>query len=92
MLASVALMIGGIAQLVGAVVGTALGLNVVADDQYIALVLPARLFQSEFEKRVIATTILSRTVADTGTVTPPLVSWNSCGAYMSAALGVPTLL
>lgn len=79
-------------QLVGTVVGTALGLNVVAGDQYIALVLPVRLFQGEFEKRGIATTTLSRAVADAGTVTSPLVPWNSCGAYMSAVLGVPTLL
>ena len=79
-------------QLVGAVVGTAFGLNVVAGDQYIALVLPVRLFQDEFEKRAIATTTLSRAVADAGTVTSPLVPWNSCGAYMSAVLGLPTLL
>jgi NhaC family Na+:H+ antiporter len=79
-------------QLVGTVVGTALGLNVVAGDQYIALVLPVRLFQGEFEKRDIPTTTLSRAVADAGTVTSPLVPWNSCGAYMSAVLGVPTLL
>ena len=25
-------------------------------------------------------------------LTSPLVPWNSCGAYMSAVLGVPTLL
>ena len=72
--------------------GTAVGLNVVAADQYIALVLPVRLFKSEFEKRGLAPQNLSRAVADAGTVTSPLVPWNSCGAYMSAVLGVPTLL
>ena len=35
--------------------------------------------------------MLSRTVEDTGTVTSPLVPWNSCGAYMSGVLGVPTM-
>jgi NhaC family Na+:H+ antiporter len=70
---------------------TALGLNIVAADQYIALVLPARVFRSEFEKRGLAPQNLSRAVADAGTVTSPLVPWNSCGAYMSAVLGIPTL-
>lgn len=79
-------------RLVASVTGTAIGLNVVAGDQYVALVLPARLFRAEFEERGLPTTGLSRTIADAGTVTSPLVPWNSCGAYMSAVLGVPTLL
>ncbi len=82
----------GTARLVGTTAGTAVGLNVVAADQYIALVLPARFFRSEFGRRGIQPEVLSRTVADAGTVTSPLVPWNSCGAYMAAVLGVPTLL
>ncbi|MFF5923876.1 Na+/H+ antiporter NhaC family protein [Streptomyces flavochromogenes] len=69
----------------------AFGLNVVAGDQYIALVLPSRVFRLEFEKRGLAPTNLSRLAADSGTVTSALVPWNSCGAFMGAVLGVPTL-
>lgn len=69
----------------------AFGLNVVAGDQYIALVLPTRLFRTEFTKRGIGPTSLSRLAADSGTVTSPLVPWNSCGAFMGAVLGVSTL-
>jgi NhaC family Na+:H+ antiporter len=69
----------------------AFGLNVVAGDQYIALVLPARVFRVEFARRGLAPTNLSRLAADSGTVTSPLVPWNSCGAFMGAVLGVPTL-
>jgi NhaC family Na+:H+ antiporter len=72
--------------------GTALGLNIVAADQYIALVLPVRTFKGEFEARGFAPEVLSRAAADAGTVTSPLIPWNSCGAYMSAVLGIPTLL
>jgi NhaC family Na+:H+ antiporter len=68
------------------------GLNVVAGDQYIALVLPSKIFKVEFQRRGLAPTNLSRLTADSGTVTSPLVPWNSCGAYMGAVLGVPTLL
>lgn len=68
------------------------GLNVVAGDQYIALVLPTRTFRAEFAKRDLAPSNLSRLAADSGTVTSPLVPWNSCGAFMSSTLGVSTLL
>ena len=67
------------------------GLNVIAGDQYIALVLPSRVFRAEFAKRGLAPTNLSRLAADSGTVTSPLVPWNSCGAFMGAVLGVSTL-
>lgn len=77
--------------LVGTVVGTAFGLNLVAGDQYVAVVLPARIFKAEFKKRGLAPTNLSRAVADGGSVTSPLIPWNSCGAYMAAVLGVSTL-
>ena len=69
---------------------SAFGLNIIAGDQYIALVLPARTFKAEFAKRGIHPTALSRLCADSGTVTSPLVPWNSCGAFMSAVLGVST--
>jgi NhaC family Na+:H+ antiporter len=67
------------------------GLNVVAGDQYIAIVLPVRLFRAEFADRHLAPSNLSRLAADGGTVTSPLVPWNSCGAFMAAVLGVATL-
>jgi NhaC family Na+:H+ antiporter len=78
--------------LIGGVVATAVGLNLAAGDQYVAIVLPARIFKTEFKKRGLASTNLSRAVAEGGSVTSPLVPWNSCGAYMAAVLGVPTLL
>ncbi|MEV0273731.1 Na+/H+ antiporter NhaC [Hamadaea sp. NPDC050747] len=74
-----------------AVFACGFGLNVVAGDQYIALVLPSRVFRLEFEKRGLAPTNLSRLAADSATVTSPLVPWNSCGAFMGAVLGVPVL-
>jgi Na+:H+ antiporter, NhaC family len=80
--------IGG---LVTALVATCIGVNVIASDQYIAIVLPARMFRAEFERRGLQPVALSRAVGDSGSVTSPLIPWNSCGAYMAAALGVPTL-
>ena len=76
--------------LIGAVNASGIGLNVVAGDQYVAVVLPARMFRGEFERRGLAPQVLSRAVEDSGTVTSVLVPWNTCGAYISGVLGVPT--
>ena len=76
--------------LIGGVNASGIGLNVVAGDQYVAVVLPARMFRGEFERRGLAPQVLSRAVEDSGTVTSVLVPWNTCGAYISGVLGVPT--
>ncbi|KAF1700635.1 Na+/H+ antiporter NhaC [Pseudoxanthomonas suwonensis] len=77
--------------LVATTIATALGMNIVAADQYMSLVLPGRLFQSEYRRRGLAPQNLSRALEDGATITSPLVPWNSCGAYMAATLGVATL-
>jgi Na+:H+ antiporter, NhaC family len=77
-------------RLIAAVNGSGIGLNVIAGDQYVADVLPARMFRSEFERRGLAPEVLSRAVEDSGTVTSVLVPWNTCGAYISGVLGVST--
>ena len=76
--------------LILAVNSSGIGLNVIAGDQYVADVLPARMFRDEFEQRNLAPEVLSRAVEDSGTVTSVLVPWNTCGAYISGVLGVPT--
>ena len=73
-----------------AVAGSAIGLNILAGDQYVADVIPARTFSPEFKKRGYRPETLSRIVEDNGTVTSVLVPWNSCGAYHAAVLGVAT--
>lgn len=70
---------------------TAIGTNIVAADQYIAIVLPGRLYRLEFQRRKLAPVNLSRALEDAGTITSPLIPWNTCGAYMAGTLGVPTL-
>jgi NhaC family Na+:H+ antiporter len=77
-------------QLILSVNASGVGLNVVAGDQYVADVLPARMFREEFARRGLAPQVLSRAVEDSGTVTSVLVPWNTCGAYISGVLGVPT--
>jgi NhaC family Na+:H+ antiporter len=76
--------------LVASLVGSIFATNVITADQYIAIVLPGRMFRSAFAKRGFAPVVLSRTVGDTATPTSALIPWNSCGAYMAATLGVAT--
>lgn len=78
--------------LFASVIVTCLGTNIIAGDQYIAIVLPGRMFRAEFKKRQLAAKNLSRTLEDSGTITSVLIPWNTCGAYMAGALGVPTLV
>jgi Na+:H+ antiporter, NhaC family len=77
--------------LIASTIATAFGCNLVAADQYMAIVLTGRLFKPEYEKRGLAPENLSRALEDGGTLTSPLVPWNTCGAYMAATLGIATL-
>src|SRR5690606_23467728 len=65
-----------------------LGLNVIASDQYLAIVIPGKMFKKAYEDRNLAPENLSRTLEDSGTVTSVLIPWNTCGAYQSGVLGV----
>lgn len=76
--------------LIGSVLLTCIGMNVIAADQYIAIVLPGRMYRAEFKRRGLDAKNLSRTLEDAGTITSPLIPWNTCGAYMAATLGVAT--
>ena len=65
-----------------------IGLNVVASDQYLAIVIPGKMFKKAYEDKGLAPENLSRTLEDSGTVTSVLIPWNTCGAYQSGVLGV----
>ena len=71
-------------------IGTCIGINIVTADQYMAIVLPGRMFKAEFKRRKLAPKNLSRSLEDSATMTSPLVPWNTCGAFMSASLGIAT--
>lgn len=77
---------------IAAVMFTSIGLNIVGGDQYVAIVLPARMFMVTFRQRGLHPETLATAVENSGTVTSPLIPWNSCGAYMTAALGVSTFV
>ena len=66
--------------------------NVTASDQYMAIVVPGRMFADTYRDRMLKPENLSRTLEDSGTVTSVLVPWNTCGATQASVLGVATLV
>ena len=75
-------------QLIAGTAATSLTVNLTASDQYLAIVVPGKMFAQAYRDRNLAPENLSRTLEDAGTVTSVLVPWNTCGAYQSGVLGV----
>jgi Na+:H+ antiporter, NhaC family len=71
-------------------VGSCLALNITASDQYLAIVVPGKMFAQAYKDKGLAPENLSRTIEDSGTVTSVLIPWNTCGAYHASTLGVST--
>ena len=77
--------------LIAYTVATCVGMNIIAPDQYLSIVVPGRMYREAYEKRGLHPKNLSRTLEDAGTLTSPLVPWNTCGAFMTGALFVNPL-
>jgi NhaC family Na+:H+ antiporter len=76
--------------LIATTTGTCVFFNATASDQYLAIVVPGRMFARTFRERGLAPQNLSRTLEDSGTVTSVLFPWNTCGATQASVLGVAT--
>lgn len=76
--------------LIATTILTCIGANIITSDQYISIVLPGRMYKMEFQNRNLDAKNLSRCLEDAGTMTSPLIPWNTCGAYMAGTLGVAT--
>ena len=77
--------------LISSTVATCIGTNLISADQYMAIVMPGRMYKEEYERRGLHPLVLSRTLEDSGTITSPLIPWNTCGAYMYSVLLVNPL-
>ncbi|PVX50920.1 transporter (NhaC family) [Balneicella halophila] len=81
-------LVRGTSSLVGATITSCFGMNILASDQYLAIVIPGKMFSEAYEEKGLAPENLSRTLEDGGTVTSVLIPWNTCGAYQSKVLTV----
>lgn len=83
-------LVRGTRSLIFATLGSCIFANATASDQYLAIILPGKMFRKSFEDYDLEPKNLSRTLEDAGTVTSVLIPWNSGGAYNSSVLGVAT--
>lgn len=88
---SILKLVHGVGSLIGATLVSCLFMNMTASDQYLAIIVPGRMFKNAYEEYGLKPKNLSRALEDSGTVTSVLVPWNSGGAYNSGVLGVATL-
>lgn len=78
----------GVGGLVTATILTCIGVNLVTADQYLSIVITGRMYKPAFEAAGLHPKNLSRCLEDSGTLTSPLIPWNTCGAFMIGALGL----
>lgn len=88
---SILKLVRGTGSLIGATLGSCIFMNMTACDQYLAIVVPGRMYKDAYEKYGLKPKNLSRALEDSGTVTSVLVPWNSGGAYNAGVLGVATV-
>lgn len=77
--------------LIASTLTTCIFFNITASDQYLAIVVPGRMYSQTFKDKGLKPEVLSRTLEDAGTLTSVLIPWNTCGATQARVLGVPTM-
>ncbi|KPK72481.1 MAG: sodium:proton antiporter [Phycisphaerae bacterium SM23_30] len=74
--------------LVTTTIFSCIGMNALAADQYLAIVIPGRMYKKAYDDMGLHPKNLSRALEDSGTLSSPLIPWNTCGAYMGEVLGI----
>ena len=80
-----------VGSLIASTAATCVFFNITTSDQYLAILVPGRMYADVYRKRGLAPENLSRTLEDSATVTSVLVPWNTCGATQASVLGVATI-
>ncbi len=70
---------------------TCIASNVTMPEQYISVLVPGRMYAEAYRKAGIHPKSLSNALESAGTVTSPLIPWNTCGMYIAATLGISAL-
>lgn len=78
--------------LIAATEATCLFSNMTMPEQYISIVVPGRMYAQIYREKGLHPSQLSNVLESTGTVSGALIPWNTCGAFMTNTLGIPTAL
>lgn len=70
---------------------TAIIANFTMCAQYIAIIVPGRMFSREYQEAGLSPETLSNALESSVSVTSGLIPWNTCGAFMVTTLGMGAL-
>ncbi|MDO5037792.1 MAG: Na+/H+ antiporter NhaC [Tissierellia bacterium] len=79
-----------VGKLVTVTIITGIACDFILTDQYLANIIPGRMYYKLYDEMGLERHYLSRTLEDGGSLWSPMVPWNGCGAYQAATLGVAT--
>ena len=82
---------GTIGNLTATALGTSIFVNLFGANQYLAVILPGQMFEESYRDKRLKLKNLTRTLEAGGTLTAPLIPWNSSGVFVYAAIGVPVI-
>ncbi|MEG1088986.1 MAG: Na+/H+ antiporter NhaC family protein [Bacteroidales bacterium] len=85
-------LINNTVSLVASTMGACIFCNIVLSDQYMAILIPGKMFVNIYKENGYEPELLSRSLQDSATVTSVLVPWNTCGVVQASVLGIPTLV
>lgn len=63
-------------------------LTIITCDQTVGILLPGRLLQDKYNELGVDTTLLARTISDTGTIIAPLMAWNINALILKSLTGI----
>ncbi|MDY0394993.1 Na+/H+ antiporter NhaC [Virgibacillus halophilus] len=81
-------MVRSTGSLITTTIGSCVLTNASCSEQYISIVVPARMFSKIYTEKGLHSKNLSRSLEDGGTLTSVFFPWNTCGVYIYATLGV----
>ncbi|MDQ2085555.1 Na+/H+ antiporter NhaC [Herbivorax sp. ANBcel31] len=70
---------------------TSISINIFAANQYLAVIIPGQMYEDSYKRLGLSNKNLTRTLEGGGTLTAPLIPWNSSGVFMYSVLAVNPL-
>ena len=80
--------VGTVGNLTVTVLLTSIFVNVFTANQYLSVILPGQMFEENYRDLHLKLKNLTSTLEAGGTLTAPLVPWNSSAVFVSSALGI----
>ena len=69
---------------------TCVASNITMPEQYISILIPGRMYAEAYRKAGIHPMSLSNALESAGTVTSPLIPWNTCAMFIASTLKIET--